>query len=365
MLVLYSESSSTLVRQVILDSIPAGARWRLKKERLMAEISTVLATVPYHGAHLERLIREFSPANLVQVPRDDAERVSELLRSADVAVIAGPIDQRFIDAPRLRWVHCDAAGIESSAWPEAFERGLMLTASAGRSAPVLAEHTLFLALSLIYDAHALHDAQRAHQWGLPGYSERRGLYGKTIGVVGLGATGRAVAGLASVMGMRVLGYGHALREPVPAVDEYFTAGEPEALERLLESSDVVVLACRLTDETYHLIGAEQLRRFKPSAYLINMARGAVIDEPALIQALRTGLLAGAGLDTFEKEPLPADSPLWDLPNVVITPHATPEMPDMIDNCLNIIAENVRRFRSDQPLINALSPSDAYTVNRVH
>lgn len=331
----------------------------------MAEISTVFATVPYRGAHLERLIREFAPAEVVQVARDDTARVSRLLQIADVAVIAGPIDQRFIDAPKLRWVHCDAAGIESSAWPEAFERGLRLTASAGRSAPVLAEHTLFLTLSLIYDSRGLHDAQRAHQWGLPGYADRRGLYGKTIGIVGLGSTGRAVAGLASVMGMRVLGYGHPHLGTIAGVDDYLASDEPGGLESLLAQSDVVVLACRLTDETYHLIGAAQLQVLKPTAYLVNMARGAVIDEPALVDALRAGELSGAGLDTFETEPLPADSPLWDLPNVVITPHATPEMPDMISNCLDIIGENVRRYRADQPLLNELTSADAYTLNRVH
>jgi len=327
------------------------------------EISTVLATVPYTGPHLERLVGAFRPAEVIHCRRDDDTAIRATLRTAEVAVIAGAIDQRFIDAPRLRWVHCDAAGVETSARPEVFERGLTVTASAGRSAPVLAEHALFLALSLVYDSFGLHDAQKAHQWGIPGYSERRGLYGKTIGVVGLGATGQAVAALGRALGMRVLGYRHRAA-PAPApVDEVFTASDGDTLERLLSASDVVVLACRLTDETYHLIGRPQLQWMKPTGYLINMARGAVVDEAALLEALAAGTIGGAGFDTFETEPLPPGSPLWDAPNLVITPHATPEMPDMVARCLDIIGENARRYRAGEPLLNALTRADIYTRGR--
>lgn len=327
------------------------------------EISTVLATVPYRDAHLERLVREFRPAKVIQCARDDDAVIRDTLQKAEVAVIAGAIDKRFLEAPRLRWVHCDAAGIESSAQPEVFERGLMITASAGRSAPVLAEHTFFLILSLVYDSFGLHDAQKARQWGIPGYRDRRGLFGKTIGVIGLGATGQAVASLGKTLGMRVLAYRH---HPAPApahVDEIFTASAGDSLDRLLSQSDVVVLACRLTDDTYHLVGQRELDLMKPTAYLINMARGSVVDEAALALALTSRTIGGAGLDTFETEPLPADSPLWDAPNVVITPHATPEMPDMVARCLDIIGENARRFRAGEPLLNALTPEDVYTKNR--
>lgn len=326
------------------------------------EINTVLATVPYAGAHLERLAKEFRPAELIHCSRDDDAGIRAALQAAEVAVIAGPIDKRFIEAPRLRWVHCDAAGIESSARPEVFERGLTVTASAGRSAPVLAEHTLFLTLSLIYDSFGLHDAQQRHQWGLSGYGDRRGLYGKTIGIVGLGATGQAVAALGKALGMRVLACRHR-PGPIPGhVDEIFTASDGDTLDRLLSQSDVVVLACRLTDDTYHLIGQQQLKLMKPTGYLINIARGAVVDEAALLPALVNGTIGGAGFDTFETEPLPPDSPLWDVPNLVITPHATPEMPDMVARCLDIIADNARRYRAGEPLLNALTPADIYTKN---
>jgi phosphoglycerate dehydrogenase-like enzyme len=323
----------------------------------------VLATVPYKAAHLDRLIALFAPASVVVTGRDDDSGIRAALETAAVAVIAGALDERFLAAPNLRWVHCDAAGIESSAKPEVFERGLMLTASAGRSSPVLAEHAFFLALSLIYDSFGLHDAQKAHRWGLPGYSDRRGLFSKTLGIVGLGGTGSAVASLGKALGMTVLAYRHR-PGPVPqAVDRQFVAEAGDSIGQLLRLSDVVVLACRLTDETFHLIGAAQLEAMKPTAYLINMARGAVVDEAALLCALNAGTIGGAGFDTFETEPLPAESPLWDAPNMVITPHATPEMPDMVSRCLDIIGENVKRYRADEPLLNALTPTDVYTPGR--
>ena len=272
---------------------------------------------------------------------------------------------RILDEGRkLRWVHCDHAGLNNSARPEIFERGLIVTGSAGRSGPVSAEHTFFLALSLIYDSHGLHEAQKAHRWrGIPGYDDRRGLYGKTIGIIGMGFTGPEVAARAKAFGMRVLGYDRRQMLLPTGVDRFYCAERGDTIDELLRESDVVVLSVRLTDETFHLIGEKQLRIMKPTAYLINMARGSVVDEAALAQALHERRIGGAGLDTFEEEPLPASSPLWDAPNTVITPHCTPEMPDLVARSLEIICENVRRYRAGEPMLNALIPRDVYTRGR--
>lgn len=325
------------------------------------DITCALVAVAYAERHQQDLRNALSPAEVIEVSWTDQDAVSTALERAEVAVIPGAIDERFLSAPRLRWVHCDAAGIEGSARPEIFERGLIVSASAGRSAPVLAEHALFLTLSLIYDSPALSAAQHEHRWrGIPGYSERTGLYGKTIGIVGLGATGLAVARLARALHMRVLGYRRSDLPAPPDVDQLYSTERGDELIGLLQESDVVVLSTRLSDETYRLIGEKELRAMKPSAYLINMARGAVVDEPALVRALQEHRIAGAGLDVFTSEPLPADSPLWDLPNVVITPHMTPEMPDFQGECLAIIRDNIRRYRAGEPLRNALVPQDVYT-----
>ncbi|MBI3971616.1 MAG: D-2-hydroxyacid dehydrogenase [Chloroflexi bacterium] len=326
----------------------------------MPEIKTVLATVPYSGAHLDRLRAAFAPAEFIHLRRDDTEGIAAALERADVAVLAGDLDERSLSAPHLRWVHCDHAGLNKSARPEVFEKGLLVTSSAGRSSPVLAEHVILLMLALAYDFPTFLDAQRRHQWGIPGQDALRGLYGRTVGIVGLGNTGTELAVRAKALGMRVLGYRRQASGPPPGVDRLYSAEGGDTLDELLQQGDFVVLAVPLSDATYHLIGERDLRLMKRSAFLVNMARGAVVDETALIRALYEGWIAGAGLDTFTREPLPPDSPLWDAPHTIITPHVTPQVPDRTGRSLDILCENVRRYRAGEPLLNLLKPEDVYT-----
>lgn len=326
----------------------------------MPEVEYVLATVPYQGEHLERLLDAFAPADVELLRRDDAPGIAGALERADVAVLAGDLDERHLRAPRLKWVHCDHAGLNKSARPEVFERGLLVTSSAGRSAPALAEHALFFMLALAYNFTAFLAAQRAHRWGIAGQDDLRGLYGRTVGIVGLGNTGSELALRAKACGLRVLGYRRRAGAAPAGVDHLYSAARGETLEPLLRQSDFVVLAVPLSDATHHLIGERELGQMKPGAFLVNMARGAVVDEVALLAALRDGRLAGAGLDTFAQEPLPADSPLWDAPNVLITPHVTPQVPDRTGRSLDIVVENVRRYRAGETLLNQLRPEDVYT-----
>jgi phosphoglycerate dehydrogenase-like enzyme len=324
-------------------------------------IGTVLATVPYTGWHLEKLRTALEPSKFIHLDKNDEAGIAEALKEADVAILAADLDDRFIHAPHLRWVHCDHSGLNASARSEIFELGLMVTGSAGRSAPVLAEHVFYFTLSLTYDSIGLQNMQKAHQWGeLPGYQNRRGLYGKTMGIIGLGYTGKEVAIRAKAFGMRVLGYRHSVTELPPGVDSLYCAERGDTIDDLLRESDVVVLCVRLTDDTHHLIGDREFHLMKSDAFLINMARGPVVDENALISALYEKRIGGAGLDTFNQEPLPSDSRLWDTPNLMITPHCTPGMPDMVAQSLNIICENVRLYREGEPLLNMLTPRDVYT-----
>jgi phosphoglycerate dehydrogenase-like enzyme len=326
----------------------------------MPAIDVVLATVPYQGQALARLREAFAPAELVHCRRQDDAAIAAALERADVAVLAGDLDERFIRAPRLRWVHCDHAGLNKSARPEVFERGLLVTSSAGRSSPVLAEHAILFMLALAYRFPSFLEAQRRHQWGIPGQGELRGLFGRTVGIVGLGHTGTELAVRAKALGMRVLGYRRRVAEAPPGVDRSWSAERGDTLDDLLRESDFVVLAVPLSDATYHLIGERELRLMPRSAFLVNMARGAVVDEAALLTALREGWIAGAGLDTFTQEPLPPDSPLWEAPNLLITPHVTPQVPDRTARSLDIICENVRRYRAGEPLLNLLQAADVYT-----
>jgi phosphoglycerate dehydrogenase-like enzyme len=323
----------------------------------LPDIAVALVTVRWADTYLVKLEQALQPAEIVHT--QDAAEIASTLARADVAILSSDLDDRFADAPRLRWIHCDHAGLNKSARPWVFERGLLVTSSSGRSAPALAEHAILFMLLFAYRYPSFLEAQRQHRWGFDGQDQLRGLIGKTIGIVGLGNTGREIATRAQAMGMRVLGYRRSA-EAVPGVDRLYASEHGDTLDDLLRESDFVVLATSLSDATYHLIGARELGLMKSTAVLVNMARGAVIDETALIDAMRAGRIAGAGLDTFAQEPLPPDSPLWDLPNVLITPHTTPQVPDRTGRSFEMIAENIRRYRAGERLLNLLTPDDIYT-----
>ena len=325
------------------------------------EIRSVLATVLYQPEEIEQLRRAFAPAEFLHVHPKEAEAIENALQHVDVAILPMDIDDRFLSAPNLKWVHCDHAGLTRSARSEVFDKGLIVTGSAGRSAPALAQHAFYFALSLTFDAKRLFALQASHTWTrIPGYEKRLALWGKTLGVVGFGNTGQEMARLGKAFGMRVIAYRRTASETPPEVDVMLSKDNGDSLQALIDESDVIMLATPLTDETHHLFSAEEFARMKSGAYIINMARGGVIDQDALIEALRTGQIAGAGLDVTDPEPLPEDSPLWDMDNVVITPHVTPKLPDRTQRSINTIVENIGRYRRGEKMLNALTPRDIYT-----
>ncbi len=324
------------------------------------KVGRILCTLQLGDAHWQRLQEAAAPGRLLRVDRRDDAGIRSALGEADVALLHGDLDARFLSAPRLQWVHCDHAGLNKSARPEVFAGGLIVTGSAGRSAPALAEHAIFFMLALTYRFADFYEAQKRHAWGIPEQDALRGLTGKTLGIVGFGHTGQALADKARAMGLRVIVYRRSAGQLPPGVEQVFSRSAGDTLEPLLKQSDYVVLALPLSDQTHHLMDAAAFAAMKPGAFLVNMARGAVVDEGALFAALRERRIGGAGLDTFAVEPLPADSPMWDAPNVLITPHCTPQVPDRTDRSLDIICENLRRFRSGEPLLNRLMPDDVYT-----
>lgn len=300
-----------------------------------------------------------SPAQVVCVHRFDALRITRELKQADVAILAGDLDQQVLQAPQLRWVHCGHAGLDRSARPDVFERGLLLTSAAGRSAPALAEHAMFFMLALSFRYGHFYEAQLAHRWGVSGQGALRALYGQTLGVLGLGHTGVEIAKRAKAFGMRVVAY-RRRPDSLPEVDHLYSADCGDTLDTLLEESDYVVLALPLSDRTYRLIGADELARMRPTAHLINIARAGLVDEQALMDALKSGRLAGAAIDVAEDEPMSSENPLWDTPNLLITPHVTPRMPDRDARALDIVLENIRRYREGEQLLNQLTPDDQFS-----
>jgi len=324
----------------------------------MPRIDTVVANVGYPDRLVEALRAAFQPAEFI-LARTRADLLTALAR-ADVAVIRGDVEPGFLQAPRLRWVHCDKAGLDGSAWPAVFEHGLLVTSSAGRSDAALAEHVLYFMLALACDAPALHAAQQRRTWGIPGADRLRALSGQTVGIIGMGHIGSAVAVRCRALGMRVLGYRRRSVAPPEGVERVYCVERNEGLAPILAESDFLVLAVPLTDRTHGMIGAAELHQMKASAFLVNIARGALTDEAALAEALSAGRIAGAGLDAFATEPLPPTSPLWRTPRTLITPHVTPQLADRTERSIAIIAENARRYRAGERMLNLLTVEEMYS-----
>ncbi|MDF2510352.1 MAG: D-2-hydroxyacid dehydrogenase [Herbinix sp.] len=327
----------------------------------MAKIEKVLSTVLYDEEHVKKLKEIFEPAEFIHLRVDDMEGIAEALKSVDVAVLGTDRDERVLNAPNIKWIHYDHAGLNRIARQEVLDKDLIITGSAGRSAPALAEHALYFMLSFTFSFPLFYKAQLEHNY-VTDYELRdslRCLFGRTIGIVGMGNTGRDLAVRAKALGMNVLGYKRHRNEIPAGVDKLYYKDSGDSIDELLKLSDFVVLALPLSNESYHLISERELKLMKSSAYLINIARGAVIEERALINALKNGWIAGAGLDTFEQEPLLADNPLWDAPNTIITPHVTPQVPDRTGRSLEIITENIRRYKEDKPMLNQLCKCDIF------
>lgn len=326
----------------------------------MTQISNVVTNVEYEGSLWERLSGIFEPTTIKRIAPGDPEKLRRALDHAEIAVLSELLPPSQIRGSRLKWVHITHSGMDRLARPELLERGIRLSGSAGYSVEALAEHALFFMLSLAYRSSELFEAQRKSSWEKAGREHLRSLYLQTVGIVGLGHIGKALAVRCNAMGMRVLGYRRSDGSVPQGVHKVYCQQKGENLGSMLAESDYVVLAVPLTDQSHEMIGAEELAQMKPTAHLVNVARGKVVDEQALVLALEKGQIAGAGLDVFAIEPLPSDSPFWQMRNVIVTPHSSAREPDRDDRAVELIAENYERYLSGQQLINELTSADVYT-----
>jgi D-2-hydroxyacid dehydrogenase (NADP+) len=284
------------------------------------------------------------------------------LAEADVVVAADLSDDELARAGRLRWLSSVAAGLEDIATPALLGRGVAVTSASGVHGPNIAEHVLAMMLMFTRGMTRLYRAQLAHRWerNLKSRSDGPGeLTGKTLLIVGLGRIGEALAARAQSFGMRIVALKRdpsTRHAPAVTVDELLPLA---ALDEALGRADHVCLTLPLTPATHHLIDATRLARLGAGTYIYNVSRGAVIDQAALVEALRAGKLAGAGLDVFEEEPLSAGSPLWDLENVILTPHVSGTTPRYYERAAALFAENLDRFLAGQPLNNRFDPTRGY------
>ena len=259
------------------------------------------------------------------------------------------------DCPNVRWLHTASAGVDHVLTPAVRAKPNLVVTDSGPAFEIaISEFVLAWMLLVSRRLPELMALQREHRWESLTQQE---LYGQTVGIIGLGPIGLGVAARTKAFGMKTLG----LRRrslPAASVDEVLTGAD--GLARLLAESDYVVVAAALTGETKALLGPAQIALMKPSAWVVNIARGGLLDEPALIDALRENKLAGACLDVFAHEPLPTDSPLWDMPNVYISPHNSPGWTTGLrERQKTLFLTNLGRFSRGEPLENAVDIEQGY------
>jgi len=290
----------------------------------------------------------------------DRQALRAALPSADAA-FAAFLDRDLVPTlATLRWVQAPAAGVGHLLSDELVASPIVLTSARGVRARPIAEHVLAVTLALARQLHTALRHQARHTWSLDELEASgriRTLKGARLGLIGLGAIGIEVAAVASAFGMHVTALRKRVDRPVPpGVSEVLP---PERLPELLAASDVVVLAAALTTETRELIGRTALAHVKRGAFLVNIGRGGLIDDAAVIEALRDGRLGGAALDVFPREPLDPSSPYWDLPNVIVTPHISGGMEDYWTPLVALFAENLRRFERGERLLNVVDKHAGY------
>ena len=288
--------------------------------------------------------------------RDETEALS-MIADADV-YFGRPTDALLAAGTRLRWIQAPSAGVEFVAsMPTLVESDILLTNTRGAHGPSIAEHVFGLLLAFTREIPACWDQQRERRWDrAPLYRSAREIMHSTMGIIGFGAIGRAIAQRAAAFEMNLIALDAQAVDGDPYVDEVLPSSQ---LNTLLSGSDVVVIAAPLTPESHHLIDSAALAKMRSTAYLIAISRGGVVDEVALVDALRAGTIAGAALDVTEQEPLPPDSPLYDAPNLLITPHLAGASDPKERRVVEIFRDNIERFSRGEPLLNTVDKRLGY------
>ena len=276
---------------------------------------------------------------------------------ADAEVAFGPVSEEiFMRAESLAWIQSASAGVE---WmrrtPSLIESDVMVTNTRGAHATTIAEHAFGMLVFLARGFAGLVEKQKNHQWQPP-QRPPVGLVGMTMGIIGLGQIGRAIATRAKAFEMNVIAVD---LHPVAKPDYVSELRQLDGLDDLMRRADVVVVATPITDETRGMVGPGQLRLMKSDAYLLVMSRGGIIDETTLVEMLKSDKLAGAGLDVTAIEPLPADSELWDAPNIIITPHCSPTSGQTRSNVTNMMKTNLKHYLAGEPLENLVDKKLGY------
>jgi phosphoglycerate dehydrogenase-like enzyme len=306
----------------------------------------------------DRLRKEFTEFEVVRIAND---AVVEELPGTEIVFTFSLNPEQLGIARTLRWIHSPAAAVHQFLFSEFVNSDVILTNAREVHGAVVAEQVIAMIFAM---AKRIPQAMRFQQqriWGQENIWELDGgpreIAGATLGLVGLGSIGRNVARHAAGLGMRVIAVRQHVDGPKPeSVHEVLPTPR---INEMLSTADYIVLAAPVTPATQHMIGREQLAKMKSDAFLINVGRGSLIDEPALIETLRKGKIGGAALDVFDQEPLPAESPFWDLDNLLIMPHTAGMTAKLWERHYTLFSENLRRYLSGQPLLGLVDKKAGY------
>jgi len=291
--------------------------------------------------------------DLVVVPQG-----GDLSQVADVEIAFGTNNgarvRSFLDtAKQVRWYHSLGAGVENLVvLPQFRERGIVLTNNSGAMDIPIAEHVIGMLLAAAKRLYLYRDQQHRSEWKEHQHQE---LHGSTLVIFGIGSIGAEVARLAAAMGMHVIGVRRS-STPVPGVGRIMA---PDQLGDAVAEADYLAVCAPLTHATRGAVSRAVIARMKPTAWIVNIARGAIIDEAALAEALEARLISGAALDALTVEPLPSDSPLWSMENVIMTPHSSNSSPNVRQRTVGLITENLRRYKAGEALLNVVNLEAGY------
>ena len=334
-------------------------RGKRERRRLVIYLPHRLSIWRLRQRILEEIRRRFAPRVRIETPATEASFVKSL-PEAEILFAWGLARRHVAKAGKLRWLHTPLAGVDRVLNPELIPTPIRVTSSRGVNSVAVAEHALAMILSMTRGLTAAIRAQAAGRWVQTELYGRKPpleeLHGKVLGIYGVGDIGRELAIRGQGLGMQVWGLVRRPRPKPEYVDRLFAAGRADTL---LRSADVLVLALPLTPATHGVIGERQLKRMKPSALFINVGRGELVQESALIRALRERWIAGAGLDVFDREPLTHSSPLWNMPQVVISPHIAGTHPHYMERAAALFIDNMKRYLASKPLLNEVDKSAGY------